>query len=59
LANATLGLGFALTTDLSEGVELADASGDFQSIRITSRPYYDPLKLKVRGSWDSLLLPDS
>lgn len=59
LANATLGLGFALTTDLSDGVELADPLGDFQSVRITSRPYYDPLKLKVRGGWDSLLQPDS
>ncbi len=58
LANATLGLGFVLTTDLSEGVELADPLGDFQSVRITSRPYYDPLKLKVRGGWDSLLQPD-
>ncbi len=47
----TLGLGFALQSDVDAGVSLKDPGGIFTDIQLVSRPLVDPQKRRPRATW--------
>lgn len=51
LANATLGLGYALRRDGEREAPLRDRHGWFNNIRLVKRPFFDPEKRRPRASW--------
>jgi aminomethyltransferase len=53
-AGGTLGLGFVRKTDIIARVPVIDPRGAFADIEIVSRPYFDPLKRRVRAPWAAL-----
>lgn len=50
-AGGTLGLGFALRSDVHAGVPLYDPNGIFKYIRLVSLPFFDPSKRRPRAAW--------
>ncbi|MPZ57661.1 MAG: hypothetical protein GEU91_14405 [Rhizobiales bacterium] len=50
-AGGTLGLGYALRSDLIAGVPLHDPTGAFADIRLASLPFFDPQKRRPRTPW--------
>jgi glycine cleavage system T protein (aminomethyltransferase) len=50
-AGGTLGLGFALRTDLIARTPLHDPHGMFTAIELVSRPFVDPHKRWPRANW--------
>jgi glycine cleavage system aminomethyltransferase T len=50
-AGGTLGLGYALRSDLIAGVPLHDPTGVFADIRLAALPFFDPQKRRPRTSW--------
>lgn len=50
-AAGTLGLGYALRSDLVAGVPLRDPSGTFADIRLVPLPFHDPYKRRPRAAW--------
>ena len=50
-AGGTLGLGYALRSDLAAGVPLHDPTGAFADIRLAPLPFFDRLKRQPRASW--------
>ena len=51
LARRPLGLGYARSIDLQDGAALSDPENQFQSISVTSLPFYDPEKRRPRKNW--------
>ncbi|MGA7490617.1 MAG: hypothetical protein WBW74_27155 [Xanthobacteraceae bacterium] len=50
-AGGTLGLGYALRSDLIAGVPLRDPTGAFADIRPASLPFFDRQKRRPRAAW--------
>ena len=50
-AGGTLGLGYALRSDLTARVPLRDPTGAFADIRLAPLPFFDPHKRRPRASW--------
>ena len=50
-AGGTLGLGYALRSDLLAGVPLHDPTGTFADIRLAPLPFFDPQKRRPRTPW--------
>jgi glycine cleavage system aminomethyltransferase T len=50
-AGGTLGLGYALRSDLIAGVPLHDPAGAFADIRLAPLPFLDRKKRRPRASW--------
>lgn len=50
-AGGTLGLGYALRSNLIAGVPLHDPTGVFADIRPAPSPFFDPQKRRPRTSW--------
>jgi glycine cleavage system T protein (aminomethyltransferase) len=53
LANDTLGLGFALQSDLRAGRRFCDPGGQFENVTIVPRPFFDRGKRRPRADWAS------
>jgi glycine cleavage system aminomethyltransferase T len=50
-AGGTLGLGFALRSDVDTRAPLRDPDAIFTDIRLVSRPFFDPHKRRPRAAW--------
>jgi glycine cleavage system T protein (aminomethyltransferase) len=53
-AGGTLGLGYALRSDLLAGAPLHDPTGAFADIRLAPLPFFDPQKRRPRTPWSVL-----